>query len=130
VNAHVESLVQLFVKKDKRERLLTLASKSSRHDDFRDALLHDTRSLDPRVLTRLPDHGVTAESVGQALAAGGARKLAYCVSAVLDADDRELLIAQALLLVVGRAEDSLVWAIEARIAYYENHEGEQYVLRG
>jgi hypothetical protein len=108
--------------------MLALASKASRQSDFRDALLHDTRSLDPRVMRRLPASGSTAEGVLTEMRSVGAKGRAYCISAVLDANDRELDLLEALRLVVGRSSDSLVLAIGAPVAFYENHEGEQAVL--
>lgn len=128
MNAHVEMLVQLFVKKEKRERMLALASKAQRRSDFRHDLLHDTRSLEPKALTQLPPHGSSVEAITKALRAAGAGPLAYCISEVLDVDDREMPLVAALKAVVGRSEDSIVFAIGSRAAYYENHEGEQYIL--
>jgi hypothetical protein len=52
---HVETLIDLFVKKKKRERLRALAGKAGRRADLRHDLLHDRRSLDPAVLLALPD---------------------------------------------------------------------------
>jgi hypothetical protein len=127
MSSSVEVIVQLFVKKEKRERLLTLAAKASRRDDFRHDLLHDTRSLDPGVLVRLPD-GASVDAARKALRAAGAGEKAYSISEVLDADDRDWPVADALRAVVGKAQDSLVFVLGTRAAYYENHEGEQFIL--
>lgn len=129
MNAHIEVLVQLFVKKDKRERMLTLAAKPNRRGDLRHDLLHDRRSLDPAVLIPLQAGAAGVDAIAKALRAAGAGARAYCISGVLDAEDRELDLVEALQLVVGRAEDSLVYPIGSRVAYYENHEREQYLLR-
>lgn len=128
MSSSVEIIVQLFVKKEKRDRLLTLAAKSSRRDDFRHDLLHDTRSLDPGVLLRLPE-GASVDAVVQALRAAGAGDRAYSISEVLDADDREWRLVDALRAVVGKAQDSLIFVLGTRAAYYENHEGEQFILQ-
>ena len=128
MNAHVEVLVQLFVKKEKRERMLAFAAKANRRGDLRDDLLHDRRSLEPSVLVPLSASATSVEAITRALRAAGAGARAYVISAVLDADDRELDLVDALELVVGRSEDSLVFAVGSRVAYYENHEGEQYIL--
>lgn len=63
MSPHVDDIVRLFVRKEKRERILALAAKASRQSDFRGALLHDTRSLNPRVMRRLPASGSIAEDV-------------------------------------------------------------------
>jgi hypothetical protein len=130
VSPSIETIVRLYVRKEKRERMLTLAANPKRRADFVDALLHDTRSLEPSALTPLPESGLTVEAIVQALRPAKASELAYCITDVFDADDRETPLVDALKLVVGRARDSLVFVSTARVAYYENHEGEQYVLRG
>lgn len=128
MNPHVAALVQLFVKKDKRERMLMLAVKASRRGDFRHDLLHDRRSLDPAVQSPLSAPAATVDAIAKALRAAGAGDKVYCISDILDADDRELRLADALKLVVGREQDSIVFPIGSRVAYYENHEGEQLIL--
>jgi hypothetical protein len=127
MNAQLEVLVRLFVKKEKRERMLVLAAK--RRDDFRHDLLHDRRSLDPAALSPLPASSAGVDAVVKALRAAGAADRAYCISEVIDADDRELGLVEALGLVVGKWKDSLVFPIGSTVAYYENHEGERYLLR-
>jgi hypothetical protein len=129
MNPHVDALVHLFVKKDKRERMLTLAAKANRRSDFRHDLLHDARSLDPATLSPLPANATGVATIAKALRAAGAGDRAYCISDVIDADDRELRLVDALELVVGKEQDSIVFAVGSRVAYYENHEGEQYLLQ-
>jgi hypothetical protein len=129
MNVSIEAIVQLFVRKEKRDRMITLAGKPSRRPDLRHDLLHDTRSLDPAVMTRLAD-GLSVDAVAKALrAASSSGQRAYSISEVLDADDKESSVVDALRAVVGRSQDSLVFVIGTRAAYYENHEGEQYILQ-
>jgi hypothetical protein len=125
---HLEAIVGLFVKKAKRDRIRELAAKPGRRADLRNDLLHDTRSLDPSVLVALPAHGTSADGVVKRLRAAGAGDRAYCITDVTDADDRELPLVDAVTAVLGRSVDSLVFPIGSRVAYYENHEGEQYLL--
>jgi hypothetical protein len=127
MNPSVDAIVQLFVKKDKRERILSLAGKPKRRDDFRDDLLHDTRSLDPAVLAPLAA-GASAESVVKALRAKGAGDRAYCISTLSEVDDLELSLAEAMKIVFDRDRDTLVFPIGSSVAYYENHDGDKYVL--
>lgn len=129
MNAYVKILVPLFVKKEKRDRMLILAAKQQRRFDFRHDLLHDVRSLDPKTLTQLPVSGSSVSAIAKALRAAGAGERAYCISAIFAVDDRELGLVEALTAVVGRSADSIVFAINSRTAYYENHEGEQYILQ-
>jgi hypothetical protein len=127
MHASVDEIVRLFVKKERRDRLLTLAAKASRWGDFRHDLLHDTRSLDASVMHSLAG-GLSIDAVAQALRAAGAGEQAYCVSELLDVDGREQRVLDALQAVVGRSQDSLVFVIGTRAAYHENHEGERFIL--
>lgn len=129
MNQHLEDIVRLFVKKEKRERILALAGKPSRRMDLRDALLHDTRSLDPAVLTPLPGSRSDAPAIAALLRAAGAGERAYCISPFEDGDDRELGLVAALELVADRFADALVYPIGARVAYYQSHEAERYLLQ-
>ena len=130
VSPHVDLVVRLFVRKEKRGRILSLASSSKRRDDFRDALLHDTRSLAPETMKALGAE-LDAKGVFDALVAITPGARAYCISNVIDArgsllDDREEDLVTALSLVVGRERDALVFVLgadkSAHAAYYENHE--------
>jgi hypothetical protein len=127
MSPHIVHLVRLFVAKDKRERLLFLAAKPARWGDFCDAFLHDTRSLDKAVMTRVSarNEDLTA-LLAQLRATVSAR--AYCISSIADIDDRELPLGEALRAAVGRERDTLVFCLDSQRAYYENHEGEQFVL--
>jgi hypothetical protein len=125
VSSHAERIVALFAKKEKRERLTFLASKADRWGDFCDALLHDTRSLDAAKMTRISTTD-REEILAQLRAKADAR--AFCVSAIPDLDALELPVAKALEACVGRERDTLVFVVATERAYYENHEGDRYVL--
>ena len=64
MSPHIETIVTLFAKKERRERLLFLASRADRWDQFRHDLLHDTRALDERALTPLPSAKPGPEPAG------------------------------------------------------------------
>jgi len=126
VNASLEAIVRLFVRKEKQERILFLASKPRRRSELLSDLLHDTRSLDLAVASRITATAADVAAVAQRL--GGAGERAYCASDIVDVDDRELTVGEALRLVIGRERDSIVFCPRTRVAFYENHEGEQLVL--
>ena len=117
-------LIERFVAKDKRERIAFLAGKPARRDDLRDALLHDTRSLARATMTPI------AADIPAILAALRAKPaaMAYAISDILELDDRELPLGEALALAVGRSRDTMIACIATARAYYENHEGERYIL--
>jgi hypothetical protein len=118
-----ERLVALFAKKEKRERLTFLASK--RWSDFCDALLHDTRNLDPTKMTRI---ATTDRAAIVVQLRAKADSQAFCVSAIPEIDAQELPLAKALEACVGRERDTIVFVTATERAYYENHEGERFVL--
>lgn len=126
MHQHLEALIRLFVRKEKQERILFLASKPRRRSEMLTDLLHDTRSLDLATASRITARPGDVTAVAQRL--GGAGERAYCASDIVDVDDRELAVGDALRLVIGRERDSIVFCPRTRFAYYENHEGEQLVL--
>ena len=124
---HEERIIALFVRKEKRERMLFLGARPARRSELVDALLHDTRSLDRLRLVAL---GATETEI-----AGIASRLrvaldapAHCISHIDEIDGRELPLGDALRACVGRQRDTIVFCIAAERAYYENHEGERFVL--
>jgi hypothetical protein len=123
----IETLIELFVKKAKRDRMRALAGKPSRRADLRHDLLHDRRSLDSALLVALGS-GDTASTIARALRDRGAGNVAYCICDADDLDDRDVPLDDALARIVGRERDAIVHPIGARVAYYENHEGERYLL--
>ena len=119
----MDALITLFVKKEKRERMRTLASLSARRADLCHDLLHDTRNLDPAVLTRLDRP--TAAAITRLM-----RPVSrvYCISEVSEVDDQELPLGDALAAVMGRAQDTMLFGLGSSCAYVETHEGEQWLL--
>lgn len=115
----LERAIALFVKKEKRERMHALAK---RRGDLRDSMLHDRRSLDPAVLLACPE---TPATTVVAMRAKGAVGVAYCF-ADDENDDREMPLNEAVSAAFGRARDTLV--IAGDVAFYENHEGERFLL--
>lgn len=123
----IERMLLLFVKKEKRERLLSLASKPARWDDFRDAFLHDTRNLDHKAMTPLvAASGEEARVVALLGARADAR--AYSVSTIAEIDGQETTLVTALRSALGREQDTIVFSPSTDRAFYENHEGERFLL--
>ena len=125
MSPHIATIVRLFVIKARRERLTELAAKAKRWNDFRHDLLHDTRSLEDAVL--VPLRNATLADVTRRLGARTGER-AYCISTRSEIDDRELDLGEALAATIGRMEDAIVFCPRSARAYYENHEGEQFIL--
>lgn len=120
--------IRHFVQKERQKRYLALAESPKRYGDFVNDLLHDGRHLEHRKMRRL--HKASLSIISQDLHALGAGKTCYVLAAgPFDATQQEMNTAAALLAVVGSARDCLLFFPEALLAYYENHEGEQYILK-
>jgi hypothetical protein len=120
-------VVGLFVRRDKRERMLALLGNPSRRSDFCAALLHDRRSLDPTVLTPLAEHGLTVAHILEQVGAPDDR--AHCIGGDGLHDGESATLLELLTDDALRGRDLLVFDEVTRRAYYENHEGESFVLQ-
>src|SRR4051812_24546402 len=81
-------IIELFVIKEKRQRLLEFMESPKRYDDFLHGVLRDTRNLKPECMIELPDNQQTVEIVLQKLRKLGAGKKAYLVSADDEVDGK------------------------------------------
>jgi len=117
MNPALERAITLFVRKEKQDRMRALAK---RRDDLRDAMLHDRRALDPAVLQPCPPDATATAAAMKKL---GASATAF----VFDDEDSELPLLDAVSSVFGRQRDVLV--VSNDVAFYENHEGEQFLLK-
>jgi len=127
VTRDLTDVIDLFARKEKRERLIALSEKASRRADFLDAFLHDRRSLDPRVLAPLAPHGLSVDRIVAQV--GKASDAAHCLGGVGDDDGRDATLVTLLTANALRSRDLLIYDLVTRRAYYENHEGECFVLR-
>jgi hypothetical protein len=124
------AFIRCFVEKDRQERYLALASKPKRRHDFIWDLAHDGRHLERGYMHRLRKEEATLVSVAALLRSLGAGDTCHVIAAAhLETDDREMSTAAALAAVVGKSGDSLLFFPSASLGYYENHEGEQFILR-
>lgn len=124
------AFIRSFVEKNRQERYLTLASKPKRRRDFVWDLAHDGRHLDRSFMKRLVEEEKSLTAVAARLKSLGATDTCHVVAATnLETDGQEMNTADALAAVVGKFQDCLLFFPSAALAYYENHEGEQFVLQ-
>jgi hypothetical protein len=124
------AFIRCFVEKDRQGRYIELASKPKRRRDFVWILAHDGRHLERKFMKRLSKEEQSLAAVASLLKFLGAANTCHVVAAAhLENDGQEMNTADALAAVVGKSEDCLLFFSSANIAYYENHEGEQFVLR-
>ena len=96
--------------------------------DFVRELLNDTSNIDPAVLRPLQIQEESREWVEREMRRLGADDLALCVSEKFRTGPEELSLYDGLLEVMHCSLNSMVFAVNSRVAYYENHEGERYLL--
>lgn len=126
----VQEFIRTFVAAERQDRYLTLASKPSRRSDFIFALAHDGRHLERKYMQQIPAVDAVAAKVAALLKPLGAGPRCFVVAASHgDFDNCAADIAPVLEALVGRSTDCIVFFPGAGLAYYENHEGECYVLR-
>jgi len=124
----IDDIIKLFVVSERRERMHGFAANPKRRSDLIDGMLHDRRALDPRALTELPSTSTPA-TVRAMLTKPRGKGIAHVISDIAEVDGRDLPLDEALTAVMGRQRDTLVFALETQHAYYENHEGEQFLLK-
>lgn len=128
--AELTAFIQLFVQKERQARYLELAEKPKRRSDFVWQLAHDGRHLERQKMRRLASAQCSLAAVNAALAAAGAGKSCLVAAATQgEMDGQHLPTASALAAVVGKGQDVLLFFAEAQLPYYENHEGEQFILQ-
>ena len=124
-----EQFIEMFVLKERQDRYLALASKPSRREDFVWSLAHDGRHLDRRFMRQLP----TTQSASDAIALLQSHKVGtrcFVVAALYEEfDNSEFDTNKVLSSVIGTSNDCIVFFPTACMAYYENHEGERYILQ-
>ena len=81
-------------------------------------------------MRRLPEADAASSKVAALLKSLGAGPRCFVVAAEHEEfDNCEASTASVLDAVVGKFGDNIVFFPSVGLAYYENHEGERYVLR-
>jgi hypothetical protein len=125
---HETGFADAFVVPTKRARVRELLTKPKRRREFLDSLNHHA-PLDPRCMTRVSPSAQTASGIEVLLRSRGAGRECHAISSDRTVDGRTLPLTQALALVVGRGQGTVLSCIPGRLAYYEAEDpGERYVL--
>ena len=122
----LHKIVELFVIKEKRNRLLEFIESPKRYRSFLLELLHDPRNLKPQCIIELPSNQQTFEIILQNLRKLGAGKKAYLVSTDYEADGKTGSLEE--VLSSSSSNGSIVYCLESNLGYYEGHEGWGYIL--
>jgi hypothetical protein len=119
-------IINLFVIKEKRARLLEFIASPKRYSGFLDELLNDPRNLKPECIIELPGDEQSVEIISKKLRNLGAGDKAYLVSNNDEFDGKIGKLEELLSLAAG---EGLVYCLGARLGYYEGHENWRYILR-
>ena len=123
----LEKFIKSFVKKKNQKRLLYLLSKPKRKEDLLWELLHDSRYFDDSCLKDLSQLNYN-EIIEQIKSKVKNQKLhVYCTLMFHD-KNYKLYIDEAFDKRKDFSEDLIFITEDCRLAYFENHEGEQYLL--
>lgn len=115
-----ESLVQAFVRSERRDRALFELGSSKKRGDFFNKLCHRfTTILDERFMSVIPEPNSCSDDICNLLKAEGAPKTCYVMSSASDLDLQEVSLTEAMLKVVGLGLPSIVSCIPGKLAYFE-----------
>lgn len=126
---HEDGLIKAFVVSRKRDRMLSLLGNPKRRRAALDALCH-FGDLDERFAESIPRGQQSPEGIAQILRAYGASDTCWVVSSDASLDQRTMLLAEALVAIVGQGEGSLISCVPGELAFYEGEDShDRCVLR-
>ena len=126
---HESALIEAFVVKPRRERLLTSLRDRRRRAKAVDRLNH-FQDLDPRFLVHIAPRDQTPTGIAALLEERGAPATCHVVSSAADLDGEEMPLLAALEGVVGFGAGTLLSCVPGRLAYFEGEEAnDRYILQ-
>ena len=136
-NNHESALINAFVVRERKERLLYLVANPNRRKKFIDELGH-FRWFDPRFATKAKwttehtvglwdRHNEGIANILRLLKSKGAGETCWVISQFHDADGREMQLGAALEKIIGSGMGSILSCVPGRLAYFEG-EDESLVL--
>jgi hypothetical protein len=120
-----QALFEAFAVPSKRQRDVELLTTNKGRDKIRVGLDH-FNDLDPRFCTLVAPSEQNPDGILRILKGLGAPPLCYVMSSGRELDGREMDLAEALTLVIGRGFGTFVSCVPGKLAYFE---GETQKLR-
>jgi len=128
LNAQEEALVNAFVVRQKRERILGMLGSGKGRKKLLRELPH-FKDLDVRFVQSISPINQPPHDILRILIAKGAGSACRVISENPDLDGKEMLLSEALEKVVGRGYGTLLSCIPSRLGYYEGEDtGRRFVL--
>ena len=128
INAHEMALVNAFIIKQKRGRILEMLASQKGRQKLVWALPH-FKGLDPRFAQSINPGLQTPRDILNILNARGAAQSCHVISENHALDAREMLLSEALEEVVGKGYGALLSCIPGKLGYYEGEDpGRRFLL--
>jgi len=122
----LDSFIDKFVLKDKRERYRSLLFNKKRRQDGVWDLLHDGRHLDKSKFRSI--HNSSMSNMLRIFERMGIVEPVYVLCCDEEYDGNSVPIHDILEMFLGSQSDVLAYDRVSEAGYYENHEGEIYVF--
>ncbi len=138
-NDHECALINAFILRERKERLLYLVGSPNRRKKFIDELGH-FRWFDPRFATKAkwtaePKLGLWERHIDgitnilKLLRSKGAEESCWIISQITEVDGREMEPGAALERVVGSGTGSILSCVPGRLAYFEGEDESLLLVR-
>lgn len=117
-----EKTIRAFIRKDKQERCCLLLATPKRRREFTREFAH-FKWLDERFATPIPPNVVhTAEQMISVLRRKGAGRTVWAISADPAIDSTELLLEDAIRLVLGSDWGTILSCIPGKLGFFRGEE--------
>jgi hypothetical protein len=90
--------------------------------------LADPDDLDERWAVLIPPSEQTADRIYKMLKKGGAPEVCHVTSEIVECDNRDMKLFEAIELVLGMGLGSIISCIPGRLAYYEGEFRTRFLL--
>lgn len=123
---HNEALIAWFVKRGKRDRYREILSNPRLRHKFTDQLAHFA-DFDPKYRLPIPSNKLSADNIARELRKRHSPNVVFAISEDPALDQKELLLVDALKVIVGRGMGTVLSCIPGHLAFVET-ETERFIL--
>jgi hypothetical protein len=120
------ALIAAFVKRSKRDRYREIVSDPRKRHKFTSQLAHFT-DFDPKYRLPIPSDKLFVENIARELQKRHSPNIVFAISENPALDQKELLLVEALNLIVGRGMGTVLSCLPGRLAFVETEE-ERFIL--
>ncbi|MDO9026356.1 MAG: hypothetical protein Q7U87_00590 [bacterium] len=125
---HEEPFVTAFIVKDKKQRYLELFKTTKGRIKVNKCLAHNP-DIDNRYMFKVPNSEQTPDKIFKLLKSKNAPEYCHVISEDTTIDNMDLLLKDALFLILGKGSGTIISCIPGKLAYYEGEDPqERYIL--